>query len=153
MAGALAPSSGASGLELGSYVSAWPIGAQLVIAHECRHYEHSSLCNERSISGRNVCAWNPNIGSPMHLGPTSGGASSQQNPSSIQQAHSPATPVSGRPFSFKSAWSGMYSACKTGLRIILAVAALVATYIALSVALWTSAKDYRDDCRGQMVCQ
>ncbi|EXJ80444.1 hypothetical protein A1O1_08589 [Capronia coronata CBS 617.96] len=35
------------------------------------------------------------------------------------------------------------------VKVLAGVAALVATYIALNVALWTSVKDFRDDCRSQ----
>jgi hypothetical protein len=34
---------------------------------------------------------------------------------------------------------------------LLAIAGIIAAYIALSLAIWTSIKDYRDDCRSQNV--
>lgn len=37
------------------------------------------------------------------------------------------------------------------VKVLASLAVLVATYIALSVALWTSVKDFRDDCRSQNV--
>ena len=37
------------------------------------------------------------------------------------------------------------------LRLLAAVTGLLAAYMALSTAIWTSAKDFRDDCRSQNV--
>ena len=50
-----------------------------------------------------------------------------------------------RPWPILKSWSTWVA------KILLAIAGIFATYVALSVAIWTSIKDYRDDCRSQNV--
>jgi hypothetical protein len=83
--------------------------------------------------------------------------------SAQQPAAGPATPSSASPTAIaaspaKTPFQSLVNRCRSLLpwltwitKILLATLGIVATYIAVSLALWTSEKDFRDDCRSQNV--
>lgn len=44
-------------------------------------------------------------------------------------------------------WRKIQRACISLAKLLIAMAGVIVTYLALSTAMWSSAKDYRDDCR------
>ncbi|KAL9105655.1 MAG: hypothetical protein Q9227_009204 [Pyrenula ochraceoflavens] len=72
---------------------------------------------------------------------------SRSNSSSRAQ-ELPATSLGNAPSSLSTRIT-ISSFLKVLIKILIACAGLAATYVMLSLALWTSRKDYRDDCRSQ----
>ena len=48
-------------------------------------------------------------------------------------------------------WRKIRKAIIRTIKVVLTLAGSVMAYLALSTAMWSSAKDYREDCRGQNV--
>ena len=124
----------------------------------------------QSISMSNLAASPVNVSQPsgspsspaprpsIQNGPFGSSSNVQSHAPSGNQQQTPSTPPAPAPtptptmiISHRKVWAKVLVILTRITMAIFGVLGLAATYIALSVALWTAWKDYRDDCRSQNV--
>ena len=76
--------------------------------------------------------------------PTSTTANNASNSASLTTGTNPQTRR-------RLPWRKIQRVCTLIAKLIFAAAGTIMAYLALSTAMWSSAKDYRDDCRSQKV--